>query len=79
MLRGRRWLAVGFGVPLVAAFMVPLVAMFLMPGAVAGATLLARDLVGDGATRQLAADPDADPDGGPGTGPDLTKRAPAQP
>ncbi|MGW0981169.1 EI24 domain-containing protein [Streptomyces xiamenensis] len=83
MLRGRRWLAVGFGVPLVAAFMVPPLAIFLMPGAVAGATLLARDLVGDGATRQLAADPDPDPDpdadGGTGTGPDLTKRAPAQP
>ncbi|MFF5444782.1 EI24 domain-containing protein [Streptomyces sp. NPDC012888] len=45
LLRARRGLALGFGVPLVLAFLVPLVAVFLMPGAVAGATLLARDLV----------------------------------
>ncbi|WP_405493220.1 EI24 domain-containing protein [Streptomyces sp. NBC_00096] len=49
LLRSRRALALGFGVPLVLAFLVPLVAVFLMPGAVAGATLMARDLVeGDG-------------------------------
>ena len=30
--------------PLALAFLVPFVAVFLMPGAVAGATLLARDL-----------------------------------
>ncbi|RKT04549.1 uncharacterized protein involved in cysteine biosynthesis [Streptomyces sp. 3211.6] len=47
LLRGRRAAALGFGVPLVLLFLVPLVAVFLMPGAVAGATLLARDLVGD--------------------------------
>ncbi|MFD9307329.1 EI24 domain-containing protein [Streptomyces sp. NPDC060048] len=46
LLRSRRALAIGFGVPLVLAFLVPLVAVFLMPGAVAGATLMARDLVG---------------------------------
>ncbi|MBT2466761.1 EI24 domain-containing protein [Streptomyces sp. ISL-66] len=46
LLRSRRMLALGFGVPLVLAFLVPLVAVFLMPGAVAGATLMARDLVG---------------------------------
>ncbi|MFE7105340.1 EI24 domain-containing protein [Streptomyces sp. NPDC057575] len=51
LLRGRRMLTLGFGVPLGLAFLVPFVAVFLMPGAVAGATLLARDLVptdGDG-------------------------------
>ena len=44
LLRGRLPLALGFGVPLVLLFLVPLVAVFLMPGAVAGATLLVRDL-----------------------------------
>lgn len=52
LLRSRRLLALGFGVPLVLVFLIPLVAVFLMPGAVAGATLMARDLVG--------ADPAAD-------------------
>ncbi|MBO8198179.1 EI24 domain-containing protein [Streptomyces smyrnaeus] len=46
MLRQRKALALGFGVPLVLAFLVPLLAVPLMPGAVAGATLLVRDLVG---------------------------------
>lgn len=46
LLRGRRLLILGFGVPLGLAFLVPFVAVFLMPGAVAGATLLARELVG---------------------------------
>ncbi|MET7615586.1 EI24 domain-containing protein [Streptomyces sp. NPDC005408] len=45
LLRGRRLLTLGFGVPLALAFLVPFVAVFLMPGAVAGATLLVRDLV----------------------------------
>ncbi|MFE7560522.1 EI24 domain-containing protein [Kitasatospora sp. NPDC057500] len=45
LLRGRLGLALGFGVPLVLAFLVPLVTVVAMPGAVAGATLLARDLV----------------------------------
>ncbi|MFJ7268236.1 EI24 domain-containing protein [Streptomyces sp. NPDC099050] len=49
LLRGRRMLALGFGVPLVLSFLVPLVAVFLMPGAVAGATLMVRDLVGENA------------------------------
>ncbi|MFE0422490.1 EI24 domain-containing protein [Streptomyces sp. NPDC058953] len=44
LLRGRRMLTLGFGVPLTLAFLVPFVAVFLMPGAVAGATLMARDL-----------------------------------
>ncbi|MEU0128981.1 MULTISPECIES: EI24 domain-containing protein [unclassified Streptomyces] len=44
LLRGRRMMVLGFGVPLVLAFLVPLVAVFLMPGAVAGATLMVREL-----------------------------------
>jgi len=35
----------GFGTPLGIAFLVPFVAVFLMPGAVAGATLMARHLL----------------------------------
>ncbi len=46
MLRARRMLVWGFGIPLAAAFLIPFVAVFLMPGAVAGATMLARDLCG---------------------------------
>ncbi|MFI1395306.1 EI24 domain-containing protein [Streptomyces sp. NPDC020681] len=45
LLRGRRMLTLGFGVPLTLAFLVPLLAVFLMPGAVAGATLMVRDLL----------------------------------
>ncbi|GEC07706.1 membrane protein [Streptomyces spinoverrucosus] len=44
LLRSRKTLIWGFGTPLALAFLVPFVAVFLMPGAVAGATLLARDL-----------------------------------
>ena len=47
LLRGRRMAVHGFGVPLTHAFLVPFVAVFLMPGAVAGATLMARDLRGE--------------------------------
>ncbi|CUW28252.1 MULTISPECIES: EI24 domain-containing protein [Streptomyces] len=47
LLRSRKTLAWGFGTPLGLAFLVPFVAVFLMPGAVAGATLLARDLLGE--------------------------------
>ncbi|WP_405501076.1 EI24 domain-containing protein [Streptomyces anulatus] len=67
LLRGRRMLVLGFGVPLTLAFLVPVVAVFLMPGAVAGATLLARDLV----------DPDAAPAPGPGPGAADSGDAPA--
>ncbi|MEU3604736.1 EI24 domain-containing protein [Streptomyces sp. NPDC035033] len=49
LLRGRRWATLGFGVPLALAFVVPFVAVFLMPGAVAGATLMVRDLRGEDA------------------------------
>ncbi|MFF1272830.1 EI24 domain-containing protein [Streptomyces marokkonensis] len=47
LLRSRRTLVWGFGTPLAVAFLVPFVAVFLMPGAVAGATLMARDLLGE--------------------------------
>ncbi|MER5181274.1 EI24 domain-containing protein [Streptomyces sp. NPDC002896] len=47
LLRARKPLAWGFGAPLAVAFLVPFVAVFLMPGAVAGATLMARDLLGE--------------------------------
>ncbi|MBV7698390.1 EI24 domain-containing protein [Streptomyces sp. TRM70350] len=47
LLRSRKTLIWGFGTPLALAFLVPFVAVFLMPGAVAGATLLARELRGE--------------------------------
>ncbi|MFE5286833.1 EI24 domain-containing protein [Nocardia sp. NPDC056611] len=47
MLRSRKPVAWGFGAPLAAAFLIPVVAVFLMPGAVAGATLLSRQLLGE--------------------------------
>ncbi len=43
LLRSRRMLVWGFGIPLAVAFLVPFVAVFLMPGAVAGATMLTRE------------------------------------
>ncbi|MFC8567540.1 EI24 domain-containing protein [Streptomyces sp. NPDC057245] len=71
LLRSRRMLVWGFGTPLGLAFLVPLVAVFLMPGAVAGATLLARELLGeetrDGDRPADGAPADGTPgDGGPG-------------
>ncbi|WP_327287244.1 EI24 domain-containing protein [Streptomyces sp. NBC_01198] len=45
LMRGRLMLILGFGVPLVLAFLIPFVAVVLMPGAVAGATLLTRELL----------------------------------
>ncbi|MFR0352373.1 EI24 domain-containing protein [Streptomyces sediminimaris] len=47
LLRARKTLVWGFGTPLGLAFLVPFAAVFLMPGAVAGATLLARELLGE--------------------------------
>jgi CysZ protein len=58
LLRGRMMLTLGFGVPLVLLFLVPLVAVFAMPGAVAGATLLVRDLL---AEPQVAPEPEPAP------------------
>ncbi|MFV2121268.1 EI24 domain-containing protein, partial [Streptomyces sp. Act-28] len=62
LLRGRRMMALGFGVPLTLAYLVPFVAVFLMPGAVAGATLMARELAPDPEDEQrpgTAAEPGA--------------------
>ncbi|CAL9434673.1 EI24 domain-containing protein [Streptomyces sp. enrichment culture] len=47
LLRSRKTLVWGFGTPLGLAFLVPFAAVFLMPGAVAGATLMARELLGE--------------------------------
>ncbi|MEV5352379.1 EI24 domain-containing protein [Streptomyces sp. NPDC086081] len=47
LLRARKTLVWGFGTPLAVSFLVPFVAVFLMPGAVAGATLMARELLGE--------------------------------
>ncbi|WP_324789773.1 EI24 domain-containing protein [Streptomyces sp. H51] len=52
LLRSRKTLVWGFGTPLGLSFLVPFVAVFLMPGAVAGATLLARDLLGEEITEE---------------------------
>lgn len=65
LLRGRRALALGFGVPLVLVFLIPLVAVFLMPGAVAGATLMARELTGEDGERD--GEPAGERDGEPHT------------
>ncbi|MGW1022133.1 EI24 domain-containing protein [Streptomyces sp. NPDC002577] len=59
LLRARKPLAWGFGTPLAVAFLVPFVAVFLMPGAVAGATLMARDLLGE-TTRDGGTDEEQD-------------------
>ena len=65
LLRSRKALIWGFGTPLGLAFLVPFVAVFLMPGAVAGATLMARDLLGE-ETRDENEDADADGEPVPG-------------
>ncbi|WP_405010829.1 EI24 domain-containing protein [Kitasatospora sp. NBC_01539] len=75
LLRSRLGLTVGFGAPLVLLFLVPFLTVLAMPGAVAGATLLARDLVPvDGAEADGADGQDADGQGAagedPGAGPD---------
>ncbi len=49
LLRGSRARTLGFGVATQLCFLVPLGAIATMPGAVAGGTLLARDLVARGA------------------------------
>ncbi|MER6381136.1 EI24 domain-containing protein [Streptomyces sp. NPDC001250] len=56
LLRSRKPLIWGFGTPLALAFLIPFVAVFLMPGAVAGATLLTRELLGEGAGDDSAPD-----------------------
>ncbi|MFJ4789651.1 EI24 domain-containing protein [Streptomyces sp. NPDC088794] len=59
LLRSRKTLVWGFGTPLAVAFLVPFVAVFLMPGAVAGATMMARDLLDEGTAEP---DPEPEPD-----------------
>ncbi|MFH9068454.1 EI24 domain-containing protein [Streptomyces alboflavus] len=63
LLRARKSLAWGFGAPLAVVFLVPFVAVFLMPGAVAGATLMARDLMGEDAGADDDSDDSDDTDG----------------
>ncbi|MGW5620554.1 EI24 domain-containing protein [Streptomyces olivaceus] len=75
LLRSRRMLVWGFGTPLGLAFLVPLVAVFLMPGAVAGATLLARELLGE-ETRDGDHPADGAPDDG-GSGDSAVSSGPA--
>jgi len=58
MLRSRKRLVWGFGTPLGLAFLVPFVAVFLMPGAVAGATMMARDLLGEETREENSDDED---------------------
>ncbi|MEV4426760.1 EI24 domain-containing protein [Streptomyces sp. NPDC049602] len=70
LLRGRRLAVLGFGVPLTLAFLVPFVAVFLMPGAVAGATLMARDLRGED-TEDLPEENDQEGGNLPSSGGDL--------
>ncbi|MFH8979914.1 EI24 domain-containing protein [Streptomyces varsoviensis] len=65
LLRGRKLLAWGFGVPLTLLFLIPVVAVFVMPGAVAGATMLVRDLTGE-----ATADDDGTDDPAASGGPD---------
>ncbi|MCX4551305.1 EI24 domain-containing protein [Streptomyces sp. NBC_01387] len=65
LLKSRRLRTLGFGVPLTLAFLVPLVAVFLMPGAVAGATMLARDLVGEEPVAAPEPEPELEPEPAP--------------
>lgn len=58
LLRSRKTLIWGFGTPLAAAFLIPFVAVLLMPGAVAGATLMARELLGEETQEDGAPAPD---------------------
>ncbi|KJK54836.1 EI24 domain-containing protein [Saccharothrix sp. ST-888] len=59
LLRGRLGLALGFGVPLALLALVPVLTVVVMPGAVAGATLLARELLpAEPAVEEAAAEPD---------------------
>ncbi|MER5380170.1 EI24 domain-containing protein [Streptomyces sp. NPDC002688] len=67
LLRSRKTLVWGFGTPLGLAFLVPFVAVFLMPGAVAGATLMARDLLGEEIGEGVGEDPGTAADGDPET------------
>ncbi|MCU7821961.1 EI24 domain-containing protein [Kitasatospora sp. DSM 101779] len=63
LLRSRLGLALGFGVPLVLLFLVPFVTVLAMPGAVAGATLLGRELAPVEGADELS-DEDSEESGG---------------
>jgi CysZ protein len=47
LLRANRALALGFGVPIFLVFLIPFIAVIVMPGAVAGATLMTRRVLGE--------------------------------
>lgn len=51
--RGQRGTVLAFGIAVQLSFLVPLGAVLVMPAAVAGATMLARDLVADGAQTRV--------------------------
>ncbi|MFC7308598.1 EI24 domain-containing protein [Streptomyces monticola] len=75
LLRAHRMQIWGFGVPLAVCFLIPFVAVFLMPGAVAGATLMVRDL-----RRENEPEPQAHPRSQPHPQPQVNPYAgPAQP
>jgi CysZ protein len=64
VLRQHRPLALGFGVAVFVCFLIPLGAVLVMPGAVAGATLLTRQIFGEPAVpgaRRAAVPPSARP------------------
>ncbi|MFJ5229510.1 EI24 domain-containing protein [Kitasatospora sp. NPDC088391] len=71
LLRSRLPMAVGFGAGLVLTFLVPVATVLAMPGAVAGATLLAREISpyeppADGEADEEADGPEGGADGGEG-------------
>ncbi|MFD7640740.1 EI24 domain-containing protein [Kitasatospora sp. NPDC059795] len=66
LLRSRTSLAVGFGAGLVLLFLIPVLTVLAMPGAVAGATLLAREIAPH---EEPAEEPDGEPSGEPQDGP----------
>ncbi len=71
LLRGRRGPVWGFGLATQAFFLVPLGAVVVMPGAVAGATMLARDLLAEPLAARAAppATRPVDGEGSRGAGP----------
>jgi len=51
LLKSRRGMAVGFGTTVFLLFLIPLGAVLVMPAAVAGGTLMARDVLGENTIR----------------------------
>ncbi|MFG2692608.1 EI24 domain-containing protein [Kitasatospora sp. NPDC048407] len=64
LLRSRMSMAVGFGAGLVLLFLIPVLTVLAMPGAVAGATLLAREIAPHEDPEPVE-EPDDGPDGHP--------------